>query len=460
MELESDIKVYNTFSHLLEQGEADLPHGVKKTIDFFTRHKLWFQLSRNHEAHSCRDAASKRRRLGHVGIPLSDELKSFFGKVKNNDGNYQFVVIHCRANDKLDQEKLKKLLNSELGVERLSRSELSELFSLEYGRVNPFTLDPLFLGLPILQVFDNDVLENRLPPYTMMTNAGDLTFAIEFKPNQLIRTVAYSQLGDIVERDVIKKQRREKIGILTGNGPESGIHLWTEINEILRRELNNHFYGDVSFAPVIVESVPEMGLSMELDTREEETWKAVSRGITSLCAQGATICCIACNTTQYFTPKIQQLCAQFGATYVSLSESLEDYLHKNNIAEFDFLGIKYVTDFEKWSAFKDLQNKYAVVLPEKDDLDKINELAFKVKKDGITGQGINKLRDLLNQATKTQNVVLALTEISILMSAQKRNRTSKNYIDTLQVLAEEVAYKYIAATHPEIYEDLKDEEEW
>ena len=52
------------------------------------------------------------------------------------------------------------------------------------------------------------------------------------------------------------------------------------------------------------------------------------------------------------------------------------------------------------------------------------------------------MRDLINQTTKTKNVVLALTELSILFKSQKKSKSDKNFIDTLSVLAEAIGDMY------------------
>jgi len=53
-------------------GETEVPPAVQRIVDFLLARNMWFQLSRNREARSCRDAAHKRIRLGHEGIPLCE----------------------------------------------------------------------------------------------------------------------------------------------------------------------------------------------------------------------------------------------------------------------------------------------------------------------------------------------------------------------------------------------------
>ncbi|MCK5058887.1 MAG: aspartate/glutamate racemase family protein [Candidatus Aminicenantes bacterium] len=452
-------KNYSDFFHLLLADETDLPDGVKKTIGFFIDNKLWFNLSRNVKALGCREAANKRNRLGHTGIPLEHELKSIFGKFINAAGNEQYVILHCKAHQELDYDKVKKVLRARREVNKLENDELADIFHMDYGLVNPFTLDPLFWETPILQVFDKSLTINNLPPYTMMTNAGDLTWAIEFKPKELFEAVKHYRIEDITthisSNNRSANKKRPKIGILTGNAPESGIALWQKINHIIREERKEHFYGDISFPYVTVESIPDMGLSMELDLREKETWEAVNAGIISLCNQGATIVCIACDTTQYFTPRIREITSQYKSRFISIPEVTFDYLAKNKINEFAFLGIKYVTDLsDKWSAFKKLR-KFKIETLSEESIKKIHELAFKVKREGITGPGITKLRDLLNHETKSKTIVVALTELSILLGTQKkRSRKGRTFIDTLDLLADAVAGEYLRLTQ-NLYPDTR-----
>jgi len=50
---------------LLGTGESSVPPAVCHTAQFLGERGVWFQLARNREAYSCRDAAQKRRWLGH-----------------------------------------------------------------------------------------------------------------------------------------------------------------------------------------------------------------------------------------------------------------------------------------------------------------------------------------------------------------------------------------------------------
>lgn len=443
---------YQTFTILLQKGEIDLPTGVKTTIDFFEKKNLWFQLSRNFEAKSCRDAANKRNRLGHTGIPLHDELKSFMGNFQDQNGETQYAMLHCRGSQELDLSKAKMALNAKSDVTRLEGEEMQNEFGLEYGTVNPFTVDNVVHLDNVVQIFDKTTLESLIPPYTMMTNSGDLTWGIEFKVVELVNSLKKSIVADIIDHDTSAPlpSIKHKIGIITGNAPDSGIHLWQEINRLIRDSLNEKFQGDISYPAVIVESIPQMGYSMELDKRFADTKKSILKTVEMMIEEGATIICLACNTTQFFTPLIKEICEPKKVKFISIPEVTIEFIKSNGLRDFAFLGIKHVTDFEKWSAFKELKN-YEVEFLDEQTLQKIDELAYMVKQGGTTEAGINKLRDLLNKTVKSKNVIIALTELSILFKTQKKKTKSERvYIDTLDLLSKAISNQYLRDTYPSL----------
>ena len=218
-----------------------MPLPVQQAEQFLTRLGRWFKLSRNHDARSCRDAAHKRNRLGHEGIPLWDEMKSFFGRYANAVGETRLVVAHCRADQRLHFGKLSAVLGVERPPERLTEQEIEQL-GLEYGMVNPwetwrcdprstpFTMDVKFIAQDVVQVFDDDLLQPIGTPGTVMTNAGDLTWAVEFHPRELVAKLAHAKVADIAEPDPEEEPRLwgvkddRPIGIITGNPPEAGMY--------------------------------------------------------------------------------------------------------------------------------------------------------------------------------------------------------------------------------------------
>ncbi|KPA11812.1 hypothetical protein MHK_007983, partial [Candidatus Magnetomorum sp. HK-1] len=73
--------ILSGYNILLTPEEKNIPSNVVLTIQFFEKRNIWFKLDRNQgfaEVNSCSEAAHNRSRLGTHGIPLRDELKSYF----------------------------------------------------------------------------------------------------------------------------------------------------------------------------------------------------------------------------------------------------------------------------------------------------------------------------------------------------------------------------------------------
>ena len=288
----------------------ELAENVQENIRFLVKNKIWHVFSENSKSIGCAEAAANRNRLGQIGIPIFDELKSELGYFTNGQGKTQKVLVHCRGNQKLDRYKI----SSVLGAEYQRDSSTPHI----KGMVNPF--DSKFRGL--LQIFEVTTTRNYHPPYTMMTNAGDYHHAFEFKVNDVIRALKNSKVADVIRTDNTSAYIRHKIGILTGNGPDSGMLLWKFINNSVSNTYQERgksfFAGDLSYPEMVVSSVPDMGISMDLGSRLHETLQVVRKSVSELCRSGITILCVACNTTQYFQKEIGgfgQMCDRADASY-------------------------------------------------------------------------------------------------------------------------------------------------
>jgi aspartate/glutamate racemase len=417
---------------------SDYPREVASNLELFDREHLWRIVSRNPPVQSCADAAQRRNRLGHVGIPLCDELKSSVG-VYGPAGRNSFAVAHCRGHQNLDPAKLHNILGSEFT--RVDGDKLQAELGLSYGLVTPFH----FATHPhVRQIVDKAVLEPYLPPHTMMTNLGHLEYAVEFRPADIFGALPNVEVADIVESRDCHIPPGEAIGILTGNSPESGMMLWQNINNYIRNSPVISFRGDISFPRVIVESVPEMGLSMELAQREAHVKPVVLTAVRKLCDRGANVVAIACNTTQYYSGEIETICKSHGARFVSIVDETAQYLKNAGIQTFDFLAIGAVSDFTEWSDFRRIVTQFDVCIPNERNITAITNLAFSVKKEVVSSATINQLRDLVNHATKTDTVVFALTELSILFASQRsKQKSQKRFIDTLDILAQAIAKIYL-----------------
>ncbi len=446
--------------NLLKRDEQ-VPHAVARVAEFLTRRRVWFILSRNHEARGCRDAAHKRQRLGHEGIPLWDEVKSFFGRLPPGRGGAPaYLVAHCRGDRLLAMDRLASALGLHEPPARLEPEEIEGL-GMGYGLVNPFeawsaepfAMDGRLLASGVLQVFDQDLIVPRGIPGTVMTNAGDLTWAVEFHAQELVGALENVLVADIAEADPEERPRppsgRPGIGIVTGNLPESGMALWSRLNGRVRELLGDDNLGDISMPRVLLHSLPELGLSMELSSRCEPVWDALAPAAEGLLREGARLLAVACNTTHYFTPKLRELCRSQGAEFVSMPEAVAALLRARGVEKVGLIGIRPVADLGRWSAYREALAGFDVERPGERAMGRIDDLAYQVKQDGANEEGLTRLRDILRAEFESDTIVIALTELSLLAERQRKaGRSGKTLIDPLSVYADALAARWLGVPFP------------
>lgn len=246
---------------------------------------------------------------------------------------------------------------------------------------------------------------------------------------------------------------RHSIGILTGNGPDSGALLWKKINESIEEKLGDRFFkGDSSYPEIKVASIPDMGLSMELDKRYNATENMIIKSTIDLCNNGITLMCIACNTTQYFKEKIENICKLYSIKFISIPDVINEYLEKNQIGLFDFLGVSHVVDFKKLSAFKDLYEKYTIPTLNDDAINMISSMSFAVKRKELN-KARGSLINLIKNNMKHDTIIVASTEVSMILSEFKGVIRNKTVVDSLQLLASHIASVYIEGILDTLYID-------
>jgi len=326
----------------------------------------------------------------------------------------------------------------------------------ESGQVNPFTLAFGYDGKgirsePVLQIFDRAVLESYGLPETMMSSAGSQLFAIEFRPQELIKALGFlAEVADIAIPPSSAPPRRIGIGIVTGNSPDSGALLWRTVNDKVRRKLaEGLFLGDLSYPPVTVSSTPGLGLSMELDLRHEQVWEHLKEAVTDLRRSGVKLIALACHTNHYFTDRIRQVASDYDVKFISMPNVVEDWVRAQSIKDLTLIGIHSVANLGQWSAYRGLSKLTNVHPLSKNGLNRIQNLAYLVKLNGPTKQGRDRWQAILKEEVKTQHVVIALTEISILLASPRRKGASGRIItDALELYGEAIADAYLKLAHP------------
>lgn len=448
-------------SELLQLGESAPPPAVQRAEAFIKRLGIWFAFSRNCVVRNCPEAAHNRKRLGHKGIPLWDEMKSSLGKYRDAEGKWRLLLAHCRADQRVNEPKLAATLSAKLEdfELRLPKQEITDM-ELEKGLVNPWgALGVETPGKPdkrefdiegVLQIFDDDLLQSIGTPGTVMTNAGSLTWAVKFHPHELVQKLTNAKVADIAEPDPTMKPRLwgvkddRPIGIITGNPPEAGMYLWQLINKKVREALGDGCCGDVSMPRMEVLSVPEMGLSMEMEARRLPVEEALQKATRELVARGVKLLALPCNTTSFFAPQMHQWCAGRQTRFLSMAEVTGAWLRRESVTEAALVGINYVADLGHWSAYREPLAGIRIELLNGEALERVRALANKVKQEGPNTPLLSNLRDILKDFVKSKHVVLALTELSLLLELQKGGgRSGKVLIDPMNLYADALMREHL-----------------
>lgn len=436
---------------LLVHGEL-IPEPVRHCAEILRGIGIWHQFSRNEPATSCQDAARKRNRLGHKGIPLWDELKSFLGEYYDSQGQRKVFLAHCRGDRKLDLDKLRQALKFVGEIRRVSLKTEERLW-MDH-RVGYGTVNPLVHVEGVVQIFDEELRHPVGVPGTVMTNAGDFTWAVEFDPAELFPNMPDSGWADVVqpERESEDQLRwgvrqPQPIGILTGNPSDSGLDLCASVIAHVRELLKKNSLGDISLPKLVMISTPQIGISMEMDKRESPLREALLRTVDELCAAGSRILAHPAHTTHYFAPEMTARAMEHGARFISIAEVTAAKLRSSGIKEIALLGTKYVTDFsQQWSVYRDTFQGFEVHTPSPAGWKKIHDLGYEVQQRGPTPVCFNWMRDLLREEVppSCKHVVLAMTEFSpIVRRLKSRGRQRKILIDPIDVYGEAIANEYL-----------------
>ena len=441
---------YEVAKTLLKEGEIEIPPKVISILEFCTSNNLGFILSRNQHATSCLDAHKKRNRLGAVGIPLYEELKSYVGIGYDINGKDIIFAAHTRADTIFNLDAISNHLNLITStVQMLPEEDLIAWYSLSYGIVNPLSLYIQSRG-KIIQIFDVS-LNMYFPSHTctMMTNAGDHTWGIEFDPIELKTILTEMPLQTISRKNTEINDKKtldiilpKTLGIITGNGPDTGMLLWKKIIDCISEILEDRFLGDISLPEVKVVSLPYMGLSMELCKRKSVTWEVLKQAVEYMAEQEVNILALPCHTTSYFADQIKQLFNSDNRQFISMPEVVINHITQNGLDNLAVLGIDSVCSLGALSPYAPLSDRNVLKLSQ-DSMNKFHIIGYEVKRNTDHYKTFRKFVSLVNEEINDdiENIVIALTELSILLDTQNSNnrKSKKHIVDGLQIYASYLA---------------------
>jgi aspartate racemase len=232
-----------------------------------------------------------------------------------------------------------------------------------------------------------------------------------------------------------QRSARSRIGIITGSGPEAGVDLWTKVLRANRTLLGAAYGGDLDAPEVVVFSVPDLGLSMELQRNDASVWRALRRTAEHM-APHVDHYGIACNTLNHYADRLAAL--GLPARLVSMGEVAREHLAEHGITRVALLGARPVMDLGPWSGYRELPQHASVELPA--DPDELHAIIYEVKRRGGTQPDIvaGVARGLAG--LQSEVALLACTELPLIPVAAARPRT----IDVTDLLALALARRSLA----------------
>lgn len=231
------------------------------------------------------------------------------------------------------------------------------------------------------------------------------------------------------------ERARSRIGIITGSGPEAGVDLWNKVLRANRSLLGAAYGGDLDAPEVVIFSVPELGLSMELERNDEAVWQALRRTAERM-APHVDHYGIACNTLNHYEDRLAAL--GLPARLVSMGEVAREHLAEHGIARVALLGARPVMDLGPWSAYRKLPQHASVELPA--DPDELHAIIYEVKRRGGAQPDIVARFTQVLAGLQSEVALLACTELPLIPLVATRPRT----VDVTDLLALALARRSLA----------------
>jgi len=153
---------------------------------------------------------------------------------------------------------------------------------------------------------------------------------------------------------------RPRPGIVAGSGPEAGIDPWVKLLRHNAAAMGAAFRGDIDAPRVSILSDPLLVLSMDLACNELLVWETLMEAAATM-AMRADHWVIACNTLNWFAPRIEALCLP--GEFVSFQSVLADWVAASGVARLGLVGAGPVTEMEPRSAYRSLPDLVEIQTP-------------------------------------------------------------------------------------------------
>lgn len=218
----------------------------------------------------------------------------------------------------------------------------------------------------------------------------------------------------------------KRIGIISGSGSEAGVDLWSKILLANREYLGSEFKGDLDAPEITIRSVPELGLSIDMEANREEV-KDILLSATEDLKDYADLYGIACNTINAFQ-RILYL-QENAPEFVSVADACKEFLSHKFDQPIALLGTRHTMAFGQDSGYADIENLFKFEVAA--DPFELHQLIEDVKKFGPTGHGLSERLSKIVEELKSDTVLLACTELPLIATFESQ----KELVDVSDLLA-------------------------
>ena len=431
----------NRAKSLLYDFEESLPKNVIKIIKFCVDKGIQLTLSRNAKVLSCKDARNNRLRLGHVGIPLYDELRSIVFKGFTKTGEEKIIAVHCRGHMIISENRLVEICDLNNFPAIMDSCELKDRFGMDLGTVNPF-MTLINSNESVINIFDNGLTEPiTFFPKTMMTNAGVHTWGIEFDPVLLINSFKEKIIDCVaVEKndekntkyiDMPQFNNPKSIGIIVGHESNAGAFIWNTIKNQFDNLLCGYSNGSISLPLVKIIHLRTMGLSTQVEQKEQTIINSLFDAIRSL--NDVDVLVIPYYMGNEISLEIRNIFEQKGRVFLSFDDTVISSIYAINPSTVAVVGRNIELLNKKISS--NLQIEDIGI----DILDEFRNLNLEVSKMQNTYSIFKKLVFLINEHISSDNIAIIYSELLMLYKQYKKKSFNKNVVDFLESYAEEIA---------------------
>jgi aspartate racemase len=229
-----------------------------------------------------------------------------------------------------------------------------------------------------------------------------------------------------------KRAGGNRIGIITGSGPEAGLDLWSKLLRASRALQGGRFRGDLDAPNVTIFSEPALGLSMELERHHAEVWACLESAARDI-ARRVDHYAIACNTLNVYQPQLEAL--QLPARLVSFADAALEFIRANGFGRVALLGAQPVLDLGPWSHYRRLAEQVALEVPGAAQAGDLHRLIHDVKTRGADAPGLAARFAAILETLEADTVLLACTELPLIAVEPGARRL----VDVTQLVADKLA---------------------